>query len=54
MKRSKIYFTIGIVLLQCGAFLIHWGLGLIFIGALMLFCSYLEFEENHEDKKEEE
>ena len=54
MKESKIYFTIGIVLLQCGAFLIHWGLGLIFIGAWLLLGSYVEFEDNYEDKKEEE
>ena len=54
MKKSKIYFAIGIMLFQFGACLIHRGLGIMLFGALILFYSYLEFEENHEDKKEEE
>ena len=54
MKKSKIYFTIGFIAFQLGACMIHIGLGLMLFGALMLFYSYLEFEENHEDKKKEE
>ena len=52
MKKSKIYFCTGIIALQLGACLIHLGLGLMLLGALLLFCSYMEFEENYEDKEE--
>lgn len=54
MKKSKIYFTIGIIAFQLGACMIHIGLGIMLLGAFLLGCSYLEFEENYEDKKEEE
>ena len=53
MKRCKIYFSIGVIALQLGACMIHIGLGLMLLGAWMLFNSYLELEENYEDKKEE-
>lgn len=53
MKKSKIYFSIGVIALQLGACMIHIGLGLMLLGAWMLFSSYMEFEDNYEDKKEE-
>ena len=53
MKKSKIYFSIGVIALQLGACMIHIGLGLMLLGAWMLFRSYMEFEDNYEDKKEE-
>jgi hypothetical protein len=52
MKRSRIYFSLGIILLQVGACMIHYGLGLMMAGAFLLFCSYMEFEENHKDEEE--
>ena len=53
MKKSKIYFAIGFIAFQLGACMIHIGLGVMLIGAWMLFSSYMEFEDNYEDKKEE-
>jgi len=53
MKKSNIYFSIGVIALQLGACMIHIGLGLMLFGAWMLFSSYMKFEENYEDKKEE-
>jgi hypothetical protein len=53
MKKSKIYFSIGVIALQLGACMIHIGLCVMLLGAWLLLFSYLEFEENYEDKKEE-
>ena len=52
MEKSKIYFTIGIVLLQYGACLIHWGLGLMLLGVWLLLGSYMEFKDNYKDGDE--
>ena len=54
MKKSKNYFIIGFIAFQLGACMIHIGLGVMLLGAWMLLWSYMEFEENYEDKKEEE
>lgn len=53
MKKSDIYLCIGIIALQLGACMIHIGLGVMLLGAVLLVGSYLEFEENYEDKEEE-
>lgn len=53
MKESKIYFYTGIIALLIGACLIHWGLGLMFWGALSLLYYYFEITYNCNDKKEE-
>ena len=53
MKKSKIYFIIGFIAFQLGACMIHIGLGVMLLGAWLLFGSYIEFEDNYEDKKEE-
>ena len=51
MKRKfKIYSSIGVIVLQLGACMIHIGLGLMLLGAFLLVGSYFEFEKNHEDK----
>ena len=53
MKKSNIYFSIGVIALQLGACMIHIGLGVMLVGVFLLIGSYLKFEENYEDKKEE-
>ena len=53
MDKEKIYFTVGIVAFQCGACMIHWGLGLMLLGAWLLLGSFIEFEKNQEDEDDE-
>ncbi len=53
MDKEKIYFTVGIVAFQCGACMIHWGLGLMLMGAWLLLGSFIEFEKNQEDESVE-
>ena len=53
MDKSKIYFIIGLIAFQLGACMIHIGLGVMLVGVFLLIGSYLKFEENYEDKKEE-
>lgn len=53
MDKEKIYFTVGIVAFQCGACMIHWGLGLMLLGAWLLLCSFIEFEKNQEYEDDE-
>ena len=43
MKKEVIYLVVGCCVFQCGALMIHLGLGLMFLGALLLFGSYIEF-----------
>ena len=50
MRKSKIYLFTGIIALQLGACMIHSGLGLMLIGGLLLFGSYMEYNK---DNKEE-
>ena len=53
MNKEKIYFTVGIVAFQCGACMIHLGLGLMLMGAWLLLGSFIEFEKNQEDESVE-
>ena len=50
MKKSDICLCTGIIALQLGACLIHYGLGLMLLGGFLLFCSYMEYNK---DNKEE-
>ena len=54
MNKENIYFTVGIVAFQCGACMIHWGLGLMLLGAWLLLGSFIEFEKNNKDDEEGE
>ena len=54
MNKEKIYFTIGIVAFQCGAFMIHYGLGLMLLGVWLLVYSFIEYDKHHPDEEEVE
>ena len=54
MNKEKIYFTVGIVAFQCGACMIHWGLGLMLLGAWLLLGSFFEFQKNNESEDEDD
>ncbi len=49
MNKEKTYIMIGAVLIQCGACMIHFGLGIILLGAWFLIGSYFEFEKSIDD-----
>ena len=53
MDKETIYFFIGIVAFQTGAFMLHYGLGIMFFGVWMLLGSYIEHDKNHNDEKKE-
>ena len=42
MKNSDIYLITGIIVFYLGACVIHYGLGLMLLGGLLLFISYME------------
>ena len=52
MKKSNIYFSIGVIALQLGACMIHIGLCIMLLGAWLLLFSYIEFEDNYKDGDE--
>ena len=51
--KEKIYFFCGTVALGIGASMIHYGLGIMLVGALLLLGSYIEFEKRMEDNSDD-
>ena len=54
MNKEKIYFTIGFVAFQCGAFMIHYGLGLMLLGVWLLVCSFIEYDKHQDEEEDDE
>ena len=48
MKKSRMYFVMGYILIVVGATFINLGLGLIIIGVMALWVSYEEYEKTTE------
>ena len=51
--KEKIYLFCGSVALWTGASMIHFGLAIMFVGALLLLGSYIEFEKRMEDNSDD-
>lgn len=53
MSKEKIYAIIGTFSFIYGAHMIHHGLSLMVLGALLLLFSYIEFDKNHKTEEED-
>ena len=47
MKKEKIFLIVGTVAFSYGSCMIHFGLGLMLFGALLLLCAFAEYDKNH-------
>ena len=54
MNKEKIYLNLGIIAFQFGAFMIHWGLGLMVLGGWLILAAFIEYDKNHPDEEEGE
>lgn len=53
MKKEKMFLIVGTVAFFYGSCMIHFGLGLMLLGALLILFSYIEFNENHKTEEED-
>ena len=48
--KVKVYLIVGVLLFQVGVCMIHYGLGLVTLGALFILRSYLYYEKENNEK----